>query len=97
MKRLLNAQDATLSQTDRAVKSKRRRVTAPPRPRTTEYVDLDDLTEAKEAELDRLLATLRKKKRIVVIAGAGISVSAGSAFPHTVNSSWLSDAELTWP
>jgi hypothetical protein len=32
--------------------------------------------------VDRLTSTLRQKKKIVVIAGAGISVSAGSEFPQ---------------
>ena len=61
--------------------TKRRRVTAPPRPRTTAYVDLDARTPEDDDHLDRLMCALRKKKRIVVIAGAGISVSAGSAYP----------------
>ena len=50
--------------------------------RTTDYLDLTYLDEALESDdginLQRLLHTLRRKKKIVVIAGAGISVSAGS-------------------
>ncbi|CAK7273959.1 hypothetical protein SEPCBS57363_005917 [Sporothrix epigloea] len=60
--------------------AKRRRTQAPPRrPRMTRHLDLDALdgSEAHEEELAYLLQALRKKKKIVVIAGAGISVSAG--------------------
>jgi NAD+-dependent protein deacetylase SIR2 len=59
----------------------KKRRTVGPKERTTEYLDLtkdQGLWEAAdEAQLQRLLAALRKKKKIVVIAGAGISVSAG--------------------
>ncbi|UNI14761.1 hypothetical protein JDV02_001359 [Purpureocillium takamizusanense] len=59
---------------------KRRRVT-PPKERTTMYLDLmkpnEDFTHEDNFQLQRLLAALRKKKKVVVIAGAGISVSAG--------------------
>ncbi|KAI1328342.1 DHS-like NAD/FAD-binding domain-containing protein [Xylariaceae sp. FL0255] len=50
------------------------------KPRTTETLDLRAASEqsAKDEELlDQLTTALRKKKKIVVIAGAGISVSAG--------------------
>ncbi|KAK2073003.1 hypothetical protein P8C59_007317 [Phyllachora maydis] len=59
--------------------AKRRRIATsrPPRVRITEFVDLENRDEAQERQLDRLIHALRKKKRIVVIAGAGISVSAG--------------------
>lgn len=43
----------------------------------TRYVDLENPTPESEEELSRLLQALHKKKKIVVIAGAGISVSAG--------------------
>ncbi|KAK0729359.1 DHS-like NAD/FAD-binding domain-containing protein [Apiosordaria backusii] len=62
--------------TDGPPPTKRRRVT-PPWPRTTEYVDLENYGDEDEENLRRLLTALRKKKKIVVIAGAGISVSAG--------------------
>ncbi|KAK4195171.1 DHS-like NAD/FAD-binding domain-containing protein [Triangularia verruculosa] len=63
--------------TDGPPPAKRRRVTAP-RPRTTEHIDLENYYGDEDQEkLQRLLAALRKKKKIVVIAGAGISVSAG--------------------
>lgn len=57
--------------------AKRRKV-AERKPRSTEHLDLDNRDEAGEAQLDRLLSVLRRKKKIVVVAGAGISVSAGS-------------------
>lgn len=62
--------------TDGPPPAKRRRVAAP-KVRTTEHVDLENPTEQGEAHLERLFSALRKKKKIVVIAGAGISVSAG--------------------
>ncbi|PHH50151.1 NAD-dependent protein deacetylase hst4 [Ceratocystis fimbriata CBS 114723] len=57
-----------------------------PKLRTTEYLDLDEVckTAAEDGvpnpgaeHLETLMNALRKKKKIVVIAGAGISVSAG--------------------
>ena len=61
--------------------AKKRRVQAPPRrPRMTRHLDLNemDASEDCEIELGYLLRALRTRKKIVVIAGAGISVSAGS-------------------
>lgn len=58
--------------------AKRRRIAQARKPRTTEQLDLDNRDEEAEAQLDRLLNVLRRKKKIVVVAGAGISVSAGS-------------------
>ncbi|KAI1470378.1 DHS-like NAD/FAD-binding domain-containing protein [Daldinia caldariorum] len=58
--------------------AKRRRVER--KPRTTEYLDLRAASEQNEKDeklLEQLTSALRKKKKIVVIAGAGISVSAG--------------------
>lgn len=63
--------------TDDLPPAKRRKI-AERKPRTTEMLDLDNRDDAGEAQLDRLLSVLRRKKKIVVIAGAGISVSAGS-------------------
>lgn len=46
--------------------------------RETKRLDLQKLKNAEQqTELDRLLKALRTKKKIVVVAGAGISVSAG--------------------
>ncbi|KAL0474252.1 SIR2 family histone deacetylase [Neurospora intermedia] len=63
--------------TDGPPPTKRRRTAAPPRPRTTDRIDLENRVEEADENLDRLLTALRRKKKIVVIAGAGISVSAG--------------------
>lgn len=59
-----------------------------PKELKTEYLDLgnfgDTLDEAEQrsedAKLKKLMDMLRLKKKIVVVAGAGISVSAGSMF-----------------
>ncbi|KAH6678133.1 DHS-like NAD/FAD-binding domain-containing protein [Halenospora varia] len=64
--------------------AKRRKI-AVKEPRTTEYLDLHALNESsdethhkiQDAKLKKLMEALRSKKKIVVIAGAGISVSAG--------------------
>lgn len=54
---------------------------APPRIRSTAHLDLvkphEETTHEDSFHLRRLLFALRKSKNIVVIAGAGISVSAG--------------------
>ncbi|KAL2182527.1 DHS-like NAD/FAD-binding domain-containing protein [Thermothelomyces heterothallicus CBS 203.75] len=63
--------------TDEPPPPKRRRIAAPPKPRTTAYIDLEKRGVEEDENLQRLLSALRKKKKIVVIAGAGISVSAG--------------------
>ncbi|KAI3396674.1 hypothetical protein diail_11782 [Diaporthe ilicicola] len=63
--------------TDGAPPPPKRRKLAAPKPRTTEHLDLDNRDETAEVHLERLLDALRRKKKIVVIAGAGISVSAG--------------------
>jgi len=56
---------------------KKRKLTDP-KERTTARLDLREApTPADKPQLDRLLKTLHKKRKIVVIAGAGISVSAG--------------------
>lgn len=60
---------------------KKRRITQI-KPRTTQKLDLHSLTEGagrdQKSQLDLLHKVLRKRRKIVVIAGAGISVSAGS-------------------
>lgn len=57
----------------------KRRKLAEPKPRTTEHLDLrlGEVDASQKPQLDRLLKVLHKKRKIVVIAGAGISVSAG--------------------
>ena len=64
---------------DEARPAKRRRVT---KERSTEYLDLrhEEVDPDQQAELDQLLHVLHKRRKIVVIAGAGISVSAGSKY-----------------
>lgn len=57
-----------------------------PKELKTEYLDLQQLSESDDeihhkvhdGKLQKLMEALRTKKKIVVIAGAGISVSAGS-------------------
>lgn len=63
---------------------KRRRISER-QPRTTEHVDLrsEELSEEDKLQLARVLDVLHKRQKIVVIAGAGISVSAGSMFVLT--------------
>ncbi|KAH7162994.1 DHS-like NAD/FAD-binding domain-containing protein [Dactylonectria estremocensis] len=68
------------SATDGPPPAKRRKMT-PPKERTTEYLDLtkpdSEASPEDKRRMERLVTALRKKKKIVVIAGAGISVSAG--------------------
>jgi NAD+-dependent protein deacetylase SIR2 len=58
---------------------KRRKVE--PKPRITQHLDLtSDASQSRydqQTSLELLLKTLRKRRKIVVVAGAGISVSAG--------------------
>jgi len=71
------------------VKNRRK---AEPKPRTTKrlYLTPDDAHTDQMAELDLLLKTLRKKRKIVVVAGAGISVAAGSKrLLRTLSIDWL--------
>ncbi|TVY86181.1 NAD-dependent protein deacetylase, partial [Lachnellula willkommii] len=64
--------------------AKRRKV-AGPKEYKTEYLDLRALNESddeahhrvQDSKLKKLMETLRSKRKIVVIAGAGISVSSG--------------------
>ena len=58
--------------------TKRRKVDSD-NPRTTHYLDLNSGTETalQNLQLDKLLKVLHKRRKIVVVAGAGISVAAG--------------------
>ena len=60
----------------------KKRKTTEPKTRITQHLNLgsspQSLATDQKVQLDTLLATLRKRRRIVVVAGAGISVSAGS-------------------
>jgi len=76
---------APVAPADERPPAKKRKI-AEPKPRTTAYLDLrpvngaaaGDVGDGQKPQLDLLLKVLRKKRKIVVIAGAGISVSAGS-------------------
>lgn len=76
-------ESSSASQSDREgpPAAKRRRISEK-MPRDTRYLDLEQFREQPDedqaAELDRLLRAIRFKRKIVVVAGAGISVSAGS-------------------
>jgi NAD+-dependent protein deacetylase SIR2 len=79
-RKTIHAQDADsiCVNPDGAPPPKRRKIE--PKPRTTEHLSLDaasDNIERDEELLAQLTTALRKKKKIVVVAGAGISVSAG--------------------
>lgn len=67
------------SSNDENPRPSKRRKLAEPKERTAEYLDLSttDIHEDELPQLQRLLNVLHKKRKIVVIAGAGISVSAG--------------------
>ncbi|PGH14163.1 hypothetical protein AJ80_06032 [Polytolypa hystricis UAMH7299] len=70
------AQNPTTSKNGPPLAKRRRR--AEPKPRTTMHLNLTpSAVEDQSSQLELLLRTLRKKQKIVVIAGAGISVSAG--------------------
>ncbi|KAL8854629.1 MAG: hypothetical protein Q9221_000664 [Calogaya cf. arnoldii] len=67
-------------QSDEQEPSKKRRK-ADPKPRVTQHLDIRSQPASSSADqtnqLDTLYKVLSKRKKIVVIAGAGISVSAG--------------------
>lgn len=67
-----------LSDKDGPPPAKRRRVG--PKERTTRSLDLrhEQVKPEEQSQLDDMLRALHKRQKIVVIAGAGISVSAGS-------------------
>ena len=58
-----------------------------PTPRSTQHLDLSTAGEQsyaqQQAQIDLLVKTLRTRRKIVVIAGAGISTSAGSESTHS--------------
>lgn len=75
------SQDADQRQDDARPPAKRRRV-ALPKERTTQQIDLSGESalswEDQQPQIDLLVQTLQKHRKVVVIAGAGISTSAGS-------------------
>ncbi|PGH02541.1 hypothetical protein GX51_04567 [Blastomyces parvus] len=79
----LNSSDSPSASQDTAPPQKKRRKVEP-KPRSTKHLDLTlaslaptDCFANQADELGLLLKALHKKRKIVVIAGAGISVSAG--------------------
>ena len=77
-----NPHKRALEDRDAPPAKKRRKVE--PKPRTTQHLDLRSplttITANQKGQLDLLLKVLRRRQKIVVIAGAGISVSAGSMY-----------------
>jgi len=61
-------------------KPAKRRKLSQPKPRTTDHLDLQsgEAETSQKEQFGKLLKVLYKKRKIVVVAGAGISVSAGS-------------------
>ena len=86
---MLDSTEKIQVQADSPPPTKRRRIAAPTKPRTTAYIDLENHGEQEDDGLERLISALRKKRKIVVIAGAGISVSAGSMFSSFLCYSWF--------
>ncbi|PWW75981.1 DHS-like NAD/FAD-binding domain-containing protein, partial [Tuber magnatum] len=61
---------------------KKQKIAEPPKRKPPQHINLrppltEELLKAQKPQIDTLLKLLRKKKKIVVIAGAGISVGAG--------------------
>jgi len=71
----------------------KKRKTVEAKSRTTVHLDLrspsPSLLNDQAAELQLLLKTLRKRRKIVVIAGAGISTSAGGNVVHAKHCSYF--------
>ncbi|KAH9865628.1 hypothetical protein J1614_009213 [Plenodomus biglobosus] len=67
------------SSNDECPRPRKRRKLAEPKERTADFLDLSgpNIAQDELPQLQRLLTVLHKKRKIVVIAGAGISVSAG--------------------
>lgn len=78
------------SQDDDLPPAKKKRRVALPKERQTQLLDLTPRAGLsygdQESEIDLLVNTIRGHRKIVVIAGAGISTSAGSTrpFPYTL-------------
>ena len=73
------ADSSMLSDKDAPPPAKRRRVG--PKERTTRSLDLrhEHVNSCEQSQFDDMLRALHKRQKIVVVAGAGISVAAGSA------------------
>ena len=76
----------------------KRRRKIEPKPRTTQHLDLRATSVQAPSEqreqFDLLEKALRNRRKIVVIAGAGISVSAGSTCPFFPTTIALPDIDL---
>ena len=72
------ADSAMLSDKDAPPPAKRRRVGS--KERTTRSLDLrhEHVDSSEQSQFDDMLRALHKRQKIVVVAGAGISVAAGS-------------------
>jgi hypothetical protein len=68
------------SQVENPRPTKRRRISEEPKYDPDQELDLrsEFIPDAQRDQLDRLMKCLRNRRKIVVVAGAGISVSAGS-------------------
>ena len=81
---LSRSQESTLKRAreEEKLPPPKKRKTVQPKPRTTEHLNLKIPWQSRaidqQSQLDLLLKVLRKRRKVVVIAGAGISVSAGS-------------------
>jgi NAD-dependent histone deacetylase SIR2 len=71
-----------MTEDDGAPPAKRRRLSpSTSMPRETRRLDLNErLLEEQPDEHEQLVKALKNKRKIVVVAGAGISVNAGSEF-----------------
>jgi len=70
--------NASMTDSDGPPPAKRRRL-SPSMPRETTRLDLhNNDIQSQQVQVDQLVKALRNKRKIVVVAGAGISVSAGS-------------------
>ncbi|PLB43904.1 putative SIR2 family histone deacetylase [Aspergillus steynii IBT 23096] len=71
------SQDADESRQAEAAPARKKRRTAAPKERRTQRLDLRLGSDDQQQQVDLLTKTLRRHRKIVVIAGAGISTSAG--------------------
>ena len=78
-----SSQDAEDSTRQDCPPAKKRRRNPLPKERTTQYLSLAKSSSEQQPQTNLLVETLRHQKDIVVIAGAGISTSAGSEFSLT--------------
>lgn len=74
------------SREDGSPPKKRRRTSYEPKPRTTKHLHFQDkeISATDKESLDLLMKAVHNRRKIVVIAGAGISVSAGSKSWHQI-------------